>query len=115
MTDVVVTVKAKLPRGNYNGLAVIGDHLAENLTTNVVAVMILGLPTVHIDAAENKKIDLQIIRVEAVTDPTQAAVMRGFLRQIHEKRLGIRSLPGMQFDEDRLDQLNDDEPESGNA
>ena len=115
MSDVVVAIKAKLPKGVYDGLAVIGDHLADNLNTNVVAIVLLGLPTVHIDAAENKKVDLQILRVEAVSDPTHAAVVRGLMRQIHEKRLGIRSLPGMQFDEAQLHELDDDVPEAEGA
>lgn len=109
MTDVVVKIKPALPKGQYNGLSPMGDHISQNRNSNVVAVAILGMPDVLIDAGENETVTLRIIRIEAITDPEQAAVLRSLLRQVHERRLGKRSLPGMEFDDDKLADLIDEE------
>jgi hypothetical protein len=111
MADVVVKLKPALPKGQWNGLAPIADELSQNRETNVVAVVILGHAALHTHFGGNETVDMQIMRIEAVTDPEQASVLRGFMRRIHEDRLAIRALPGMRQGDDLSRLGRDIEPE----
>jgi hypothetical protein len=97
---MTVRVRAKLPKGDGNGLACWEAKLAENPDTPITVVALLRADTVELrphDEDDPQVVKCMFLGIEAVGDTADAGVVDGILRQVHEARTGKLALP---FEED---------------
>jgi len=91
-----VTVRAKLPKGDSNGLATWERKLAENPDTPIPVVGLLMTDT--IEARPHDDDDPQVVKcvfvgIEAVGDAKTAAQVETLVREAYQARTGRLALP----------------------
>jgi hypothetical protein len=94
-----VTVRAKLPKSDHNGLAHLEGRLAEDTDTPLVVVGLIRADTIEArphDDDNPRLVKTVLLHVEAV-DGSDAEQVEKLMRVIHESRTGKIALP---FEED---------------
>jgi hypothetical protein len=97
-----VRVRAKLPKGDGNGLASWERKLAENPDQPLAVVALLRADTVelrHHDEDDPQVVKCVFLGIEAVDNDADATVVDGLLRQIYGARTGKLTLPFEDDDE----------------
>ncbi len=98
---MTVTVRAKLPKGDTNGLAHLENVLAGDADTVIVVIGLLRPDTIERrphDEDNPRVVKTVLLHVEAVDGPDAAEAER-VLRKVYENRTGNASLP---FEDDDL-------------
>lgn len=92
---MTVTVRAKLPKGDTNGLAHLETSLAADPDEILVIVGLLRADTIEArphDEDDPRVVKTVLLHLEAVNGPDGADVDR-LMRKIYEQRTGKTALP----------------------
>jgi hypothetical protein len=91
-----VRVRARLPKGDGNGLASWEAKLAENPDATIPVVALLRADTIEErphDEDDPRVVKCVILGIEAVGDAADAGVIDGMLHQVYAARTGKIALP----------------------
>jgi len=92
---VSVTVRAKLPKSDHNGLAHLESRLADDPDTPLVVVGLVRADTIEArphDVDNPRLVKTVLLHVEAV-DGADSTTVEQLMRSIHESRTGKVALP----------------------
>jgi hypothetical protein len=91
-----VRVRAKLPKGDTNGLAPWEAKLAENPDQPVAVVALIRADTVELrphDEDDPQVVKCVFLGIEAIGDKADAQATEGLLRSTYQARTGKLTLP----------------------
>jgi hypothetical protein len=92
---MTVTVRAKLPKGDTNGLAHLEAALADNPDDVLVVVGLLRADTIELaphDENDPRCVKTVLLHLEAING-TERDKVEKMLRQVYEQRTGKTALP----------------------